>query len=93
MFQEAMNNILKHAKATQVIVNLKYLNDIFTLEIKDNGVGFNVVEKQQSASSASGVGLKSIFNRAQLIGADISINSKPDQGTVILIKLPLRIDK
>jgi len=89
MFQECMNNILKHADATLVLVNLNYLNDVFTLEIKDNGIGFNVAEKNQSTASGSGVGLKSIFNRAQLIGADISINSKPNQGTVVLIKLPL----
>jgi len=90
MFQECMNNILKHAQATKVIVNLKYLDGMFTLEIKDNGAGFNVEEKKQSASSVSGVGLKSIFNRAQLIGAGITINSKPNQGTVVLIKLPLQ---
>ena len=93
MFQEAMNNILKHAQATKVVVNLKYLDDMFTLEIEDNGVGFNVEEKQRSASSVSGVGLKSIFNRAQLIGAGITINSKPNQGTVVLIKLPLHVVK
>ena len=93
MFQEAMNNILKHARATQVTVNLKYHNDMFTLEIKDDGIGFDVQGKQHSASSVSGVGLKSIFNRAQLIGAEISINSKPNQGTAILIKLPLYVDK
>jgi signal transduction histidine kinase len=93
MFQEAMNNILKHAEATQVLVNLNYMNDMFTLEIKDNGIGFNVAEKKQSAAPGTGVGLKSIFNRAQLIGADISINSKPGNGTVVLIKLPLSLDK
>jgi signal transduction histidine kinase len=93
MFQEAMNNILKHAEATQVLVNLNYMKDMFTLEIKDNGIGFNVAEKKQSAAPGSGVGLKSIFNRAQLIGADISINSKPGNGTVVLIKLPLSLDK
>jgi two-component system NarL family sensor kinase len=92
MFQECMNNILKHAEATLVLVNVNYLDDLFTLEIKDNGIGFNVAEKKQSTAPGSGVGLKSIFNRAQLIGADISINSKPNQGTVVLIKLPL-VDK
>jgi two-component system, NarL family, sensor kinase len=89
IFQESLNNILKHAKATEVIVNLSYLDNIFVLEIKDNGVGFNLTEKQQSTKSSSGVGLKSIFNRAKLIGADISIDSKADSGTTILIELPL----
>lgn len=90
MFQETMNNILKHAKATEVVVDLMYQDDIFVLEIKDNGVGFNVTDKQQSTSSGSGVGLRSLYNRARIIGADITINSEPNAGTTVLIELPLR---
>ena len=90
IFQEALNNILKHAQAGEVIVNLIYADSIFTMEIKDDGIGFNVVDKQQSATSYSGVGLKSMFNRAKLIGADISMVSEPDEGTTILIELPLQ---
>jgi len=89
IFQETLNNILKHSKATEVIVNLEYSDDYFTLEITDNGVGFNVTEKRESTASTSGVGLKSLYNRARLIGADISINSEPSKGTTVLIKLPL----
>lgn len=89
IFQETLNNILKHAKATEMIVNLDYQEDIFSLEMKDNGVGFNIAEKKQSATSYSGVGLKSMYNRAKLIGADISMNSEPGKGTTILIELPL----
>ncbi len=90
IFQEALNNTLKHAKATEIIVNLKYEENSFTLAIKDNGVGFDLAQKQQSATSYSGVGLKSMFNRAKLIGANISINSEYGKGTLILIKLPLQ---
>ena len=89
IFQEVLNNILKHSKATEVIVNLKYLNESFNLEIKDNGIGFNVSEKKESTAATSGVGLKSLFNRGRLIGADISINSQPGEGTSVLIKLPI----
>src|SRR5882724_8276486 len=92
IFQEVLNNILKHSKAIEVIVNLKYLNDLFTLEIIDNGIGFNVNQTKASTASTSGVGLKSIFNRARLIGADISMNSVPSIGTTIFIKLPLSED-
>jgi len=92
IFQETLNNILKHAQATDVTVNLNYLENMFSLEIQDNGIGFNVSEKQHSANSFSGVGLKSIFNRAKLIGADLSIDSKHGIGTTILIELPLQED-
>jgi len=88
MFQEMMNNILKHSKATNVVVSLIYsADDLFIMEIEDNGKGFNVEEKRQNAS-ASGVGLKSIFNRAQLIGATMDIKSEPGKGTRITVELP-----
>ena len=69
---------------------MKYRPDGFVLEIKDNGVGFDVAQKQQAATSYSGVGLKSMFNRANLIGANISIKSEFGKGTIILIGLPLQ---
>jgi len=93
IFQEAVNNILKHAKATEIIVTMRFESDGFTLEINDNGVGFDLAQKQQAATSYSGVGLKSMYNRAKLIGADISINSESGKGTIILITLPLYQEK
>jgi two-component system, NarL family, sensor kinase len=88
MFQEMMNNILKHSKARNVTVSLIYTaDDTFIMEIEDDGKGFNVAEKREKAS-ASGVGLKSMFNRAQLIGAVIDIKSEPGKGTRITVELP-----
>ncbi len=89
IFQEALNNILKHAKATRISVRLEYLDNLFTMEMKDDGVGFNVAEKKQSTTSYSGVGLKSMYNRAKLIGADLTMTSEPGSGTTIMIELPL----
>ncbi|RYF97117.1 MAG: hypothetical protein EOO00_00990 [Chitinophagaceae bacterium] len=89
IFQESLNNILKHAQATEVNVSLVYAESLFTLEINDNGIGFSVEEKTQKASASAGVGLKSLFNRAKLIGADMSMTSTPGKGTTILIELPL----
>ena len=88
IFQEILNNTLKHSRATQITVNLNYSDDTFVLEMEDNGAGFNTVEKQNSASSSKGVGLKSMFNRAQLIGADIIINSEAGKGTRVTVSLP-----
>jgi two-component system NarL family sensor kinase len=89
IFQEIMNNILKHARATEVVVHLKFLKNKFALEIEDDGLGFNIDEKRQSASSGSGVGLRSLYNRASIIGADLSIKSVPGQGTKVLIEMPM----
>jgi len=87
IFQETLNNILKHSQATHATICLSYSPDRFTLEIEDNGRGFNLNEKQKSA--LSGVGLKSMYDRAKLIGAEISINSQPDEGTKLVLKMQL----
>lgn len=90
MFQEMLNNILKHSQATRVTVNLVFSEDNkFVLTLADNGVGFDVEAKRNSVSSSSGVGLKSIFNRAKLIGADLDMKSTPGKGTTVTIQLSL----
>jgi two-component system, NarL family, sensor kinase len=89
IFQETLNNTLKHAKATQLDVSLVYTDDFFTMRIKDNGTGFLINDKKQSTSPGSGVGLRSLYNRSGIIGASISIDSVPGVGTSVLIKLPL----
>ncbi len=90
MYQEMMNNIIKHSQATQVTVNIVYsANDIFVMSIRDNGVGFDVQQKKDSQEGSSGLGLKSMRNRAKLIGADLSIASEPGKGTTVLVRVPL----
>jgi len=89
MFQEALNNTLKHAKASEFTVNLVYTDDFFTMSLIDNGTGFNLADKKTNAAPGSGVGLRSLYNRSGIIGAEISIDSKPGIGTSVLIKLPL----
>jgi two-component system, NarL family, sensor kinase len=89
IFQETLNNTLKHAKATTLDVNLKYTDDAFIMHIQDDGIGFALNEKKLTTSPGSGVGLKSLYNRAGIIGAEITIESKPGMGTSVLIKLPL----
>jgi signal transduction histidine kinase len=92
MFQEILNNTLKHAKATVLNVSLKYTDDFFIMYIEDNGIGFILNEKKQNTTPGSGVGLRSLYNRAGIIGAEISLDSKPGSGTSVLIKLPLGLE-
>lgn len=89
IFQEILNNILKHSQAKEVKVRMvcQGVNN-FVLRISDNGIGFNVEEKRKGVSSSSGVGLKSLYNRAHLIGADLEIISTPGAGTTTIISLP-----
>jgi signal transduction histidine kinase len=85
-----MNNIIKHSRATHVSVSLVYKsNNTFVMKISDDGVGFDVREKKDSESGSSGLGLKSMRNRAKMIGADLAIESEPGKGTTTVVTVPL----
>ncbi|MBI1343955.1 MAG: sensor histidine kinase [Terrimonas sp.] len=89
IFQEFLHNTLKHAGASEISVSLVYGDDdTFVLNMRDNGVGFDLSAKKLSGSSSKGVGLKNLFNRAELIGADMQMESTPGLGTSIVIQLP-----
>lgn len=81
---EALNNALKHAGATEVKVYLSMNNGAVTLEIADNGCGF-----QQQPQQHGGLGLISMRERAAKLGGALQIISAPGQGTKILVTLPL----
>ncbi len=90
MYQEIMNNILKHSQATHVNVSIVYSgNNTFVLTIQDDGVGFDVQKKKDSGSGSSGLGLKSMSNRAKMIGGDLNIRSEPGTGTTVTVNVPL----
>jgi len=90
IFQELVNNILKHAKATQLSILLNYTKEnLFVFFIKDNGVGFSMQEKKDSTSPLNGVGLKSMMNRTKLIGATMIFDSHPGEGTSVNMELPI----
>ncbi|HMH31936.1 MAG TPA: sensor histidine kinase [Puia sp.] len=89
IYQEMTNNILKHSKATHVNISIIYsTNDTFVLKVQDDGVGFDPNAKKATQSSSSGLGLKNMLNRAQLIGATVQIESEPGKGTTITIEMP-----
>ena len=75
--QEALNNIGKHARASQALVNLR-LEDPVRLTIEDDGVGFD-----PGLVTADHLGLKIMRERAKSIGAKFSIYSEPGEGTQI----------
>ena len=77
--QEGINNIQKHAGATQAFVSLQLENNNVVLLVSDNGLGFDMNNTQQ------GFGLLSICNRSKLLGGCCSLNSEPGKGTHIRI--------
>jgi signal transduction histidine kinase len=91
--QETLSNVWRHAQATRVEVDLKYLNDKLVLRIQDNGLGFQI---EQIATvphdSQSGLGLLGMRERAMLIGAELLIETQPGAGCTMTLALPLEQD-
>lgn len=82
--QEALNNITKHARASQVTMKLKRSNNIVTLEVTDNGKGFIF----DPVCFAQRNGLQNMRERTQLLQGEFTINSEPGKGTSILVSIP-----
>ena len=85
IFQELLNNTLKHSLAKKINVILEETDTHLILIVTDDGIGFDVSSKIKSGGS----GLRNIQTRAALIEADLKIDSQPTKGTSIHIKVPL----
>lgn len=85
MVQEILNNIIKHAAATQIIIKLEYLDKATKLRIIDNGKGFN---PEDLPESKKGMGLFNMQKRAGIIGGECSVKSHVGEGTWIDIIIP-----
>ena len=90
IFQESCNNILKHAKANEIILRLKYDINFLTMTITDNGVGFELEREMNTKEIRKKSGLNNITSRAKLIKADVKITSNKGIGTSITIITPIK---
>ena len=84
--QEALNNVLKHARAAHVDVALERHADHVSLIIEDDGVGFDL---SNVASVTRGLGLVGMRERTALVGADLQIESAVGGGTTVFVRVPL----
>ena len=84
--QESLNNVVKHAQATEVRVGVERLTDAVTLTIHDNGRGFSPAA---ATASASGFGMAGMAERVRMLGGDWRIDSREGHGTLVTIHLPL----
>jgi signal transduction histidine kinase len=83
IIQEALNNAIKHAQATSVLIRILHNASSAEVIIEDDGVGFNVKTVKK------GAGLKNMQNRIYLINGEHIIESTPNQGSKIIIKFPI----
>ena len=81
--QEALHNIVKHARATHATVKLQVTENHVTLEVSDNGIGFD-----PSEAFPGHMGLVSMTERAAGIAAAFEVTSAPGNGTTIRVRLP-----
>ena len=87
ILQEALNNIAKHSRATQVWVDLSLEDGSVALSAQDNGNGFD----PQAASE--GIGLKGLRERLIIAGGVLKIASSPAKGTILMAQIPLPEEK
>jgi signal transduction histidine kinase len=79
--QEALNNVRRHADATLISVEVRNDGETPTIRVTDNGRGF------EPATRTGGYGLRSMEERVQLIGGELSVRSAPHDGTTVEVRL------
>jgi PAS domain S-box-containing protein len=87
--QEALNNTRKHAKASQANIDLKFTPKRMKMIVSDNGEGFDHKKALKKSSDKGSLGLMSMRERADLIGATLKIESNPGEGTIIEVAITL----
>jgi signal transduction histidine kinase len=89
IIQEALTNIVKHAKATEVKVRLETSESKATLVVEDNGKGFDVSSALGQEGERQSLGLHGMAERASLLGGTFNIDSGIGQGTRLHVEVPI----
>ncbi len=89
MVQEALSNVAKHAGATKVIVKVELKKDVLKALVSDNGQGFDVKAEGQNPEKWDHFGVRSMMERARMLGGNVQWVSKPGTGTKVEIFIPL----
>jgi two-component system sensor histidine kinase UhpB len=93
ILQEAVSNILRHANASKVFINLRLEDGHVVLEIKDNGRGFDVEKTVGEAVTRKQLGLIGMQERVSLVNGAVKIESTLGQGTTLRVYVPLHIEE
>jgi PAS domain S-box-containing protein len=90
IYQESLVNIAKHARATEVTIQLEKTENQIILEIEDNGVGFKVPKDWLDLIQYKHLGLVGMRERAEAIGGRLELQSKPGEGTLLILIVPVQ---
>ncbi|MEJ2706939.1 MAG: PAS domain S-box protein [Anaerolineales bacterium] len=88
IYQIAITNILRHAKATRIQVRFYFDTQYIHLEIEDNGIGFEVPDNWMTLAREGHLGLISAQERAEAIGGTLHVESRLDESTLVSVVLP-----
>jgi signal transduction histidine kinase len=86
IFQECLTNVIRHAQAQSVHVDLSQENDYILLVVEDDGIGFCEPDLSNTLGSLGLLGMK---ERAQFCGGEVQIQSSPGKGTTVTIRIPV----
>ena len=89
IYQEALNNILRHAQASTVHIDFRLEDEQAILEIQDDGKGFELPNRWIILARKGHLGLVGAMERAKEIGGDLEITTGPGKGTTIRAIVPL----
>lgn len=90
IIQEALTNVLRHARATEVEIDVEVDDDLLKLSVRDNGAGFDPRQQIRRASRGQSFGLVSVKERATLLGGSAQIKAAPGEGALVSAWLPLK---
>lgn len=82
IFQELVHNIIKHSHATEVLVQLRKMNNHIMLVVEDNGKGMTQEKK-------NGIGMSNLKSRVQLLDGNLQYDSNDNEGTTVIVRVPV----
>ncbi len=86
VLQECVSNIIKHAQASRVSIQLVKHDSYLNMMLEDNGRGFDT----SKLNDYGGIGLKNIISRVQFLDGTVEFDSRPGKGTTVIIDIPLK---
>ena len=87
--QEAVGNAKKHAQAKNIWITAQQTRDTVTLNVRDDGRGFDLLRVQEAYAQRGNLGLLNMKERAEMCNAKLMIDSKPGKGTLVALTMPL----
>lgn len=92
IYQEALNNIVRHSQAKNIWIRLNLMDQLAILEVEDNGKGFNFPKQRVTLARQGHLGLVGAAERAEAVGGRLEIETQQGKGTLIRASIPYQYD-